>query len=141
KGGSPQQFGYLLTNYHVMKAALEAEIRLSNGSKGSIVGIVREDERADLALVTVLYTDSPTRLLLAKSNPSVGARVYAIGSPLGLDSSISEGIVSGFREIKAGVTWLQTTAPTSPGSSGGALVTPDGQVVGITTGGRDDGQN
>jgi hypothetical protein len=72
-------------------------------------------------------------LPLAESAPRIGAPVYAIGSPHGFASSLSAGNVSGYRQIQQGVTWLQTTAPISPGSSGGPLMNSEGEVVGVTT--------
>ena len=78
---------------------------------------------------------------LAIDDPRVGATVYAIGSPEGLSSSLSQGIVSGFRELNEGSRWLQTTAPISHGSSGGPLVLADGTIAGVTTLTRKDAQN
>lgn len=63
---------------------------------------------------------------------AVGDKVFAIGSPIGMKNSLSEGIVSGLREHK-GITVIQTTAPISPGSSGGGLFDAQGNLVGITT--------
>jgi S1-C subfamily serine protease len=136
--GRSIQFAYLLTNHHVVKTAARAEIMLSDGSKGRIFWVASEDEPADLALLcTIVFsTNSLTRLPLAESTPRVGSAVYAIGSPRGFANSLSSGIVSSFRD-----TWLQTTAPISPGSSGGPLLNPDGEVVGVTTATRRDAQN
>ena len=69
-----------------------------------------------------------------------GQRVVAIGSPLGLFNSVSDGIISGFRAIE-GVDMIQFTAPISNGSSGGAVLNMYGEVIGISTGGFDAGQN
>ncbi len=71
---------------------------------------------------------------------SIGEKVYAIGAPLGLELSISDGLVSGERRHGTH-TWLQTTAAISPGSSGGGLFNAQGQLVGITTASIADGQN
>ena len=62
----------------------------------------------------------------------IGELVYAIGSPAGLENSISQGIISGKRNVK-GQQWIQTTAAISPGSSGGGLFDKDGNLIGITT--------
>ena len=69
-----------------------------------------------------------------------GQKVVAIGSPLGLFNSVSDGIISGFRVI-GDVDMIQFTAPISHGSSGGALLNMFGEVIGISTAGMDDGQN
>jgi Flp pilus assembly protein TadD len=71
----------------------------------------------------------------------VGATVYAIGNPQGLENTFSGGMVSGHREIKQGLTAIQVTTPISPGSSGGPLLNVSGEVVGVTTGGLTGGQN
>ena len=69
-----------------------------------------------------------------------GQRVVAIGSPLGLFNSVSDGIISGFRNVN-GVDMIQFTAPTSHGSSGGAVLNMYGEVIGMSTAGIDSGQN
>lgn len=69
-----------------------------------------------------------------------GQKVVAIGSPLGLFNSVSDGIISGFRDID-GHSMIQFTAPTSHGSSGGALLNLYGELIGILTAGFDNGQN
>ena len=69
-----------------------------------------------------------------------GQKVVAIGSPLGLFNTVSDGIISGFRTVGAR-TMIQFTAPTSHGSSGGALLDLYGNLIGIITAGFDDGQN
>ena len=66
--------------------------------------------------------------------------MVAIGSPLGLFNSVSDGIISGFRNIND-VDMIQFTAPTSHGSSGGAVLNLQGEVIGISTAGIDSGQN
>ena len=71
----------------------------------------------------------------------VGATVYAIGSPRGMEMTISNGIVSGFRNASGGMKLIQTTAPFSPGSSGGGLFDDQGRLVGITTLVAKDSQN
>lgn len=69
-----------------------------------------------------------------------GQKVVAIGSPLGLFNSVSDGIISGFRQLER-VSMIQFTAPVSHGSSGGALLDLYGELIGLITAGYDDGQN
>ncbi len=123
---TPTEAGYVLTNFHVVKAAADADIVLGNGNKGRAWGIVTEDENADLALlkVTVPSKQSIKGVPIASADPRIGSTVYAMGSPRGLSATLSQGIVSGIRELPeiAAGRWLQTTAPISPGSSGGPIL-------------------
>jgi len=141
---APIDIGYLLTNYHVIRSAATAEVRLDNGLSGSIMDVVMEDEDLDLALVQCLIRspEAPAILLIAEGPElPIGEKVYAIGSPQGLEASLSEGIISGRREMSTGIWRLQTTAPISPGSSGGPLLNSTGAVVGIVQATRREGQN
>ncbi len=145
-------FAYLLTNYHVIRSAADATVRLRDGRSGIIGDIVAEQEDIDLALVVVFFggladdksrDGTPLSTLSIANGPElpVGQKVYAIGSPKGLEASLSGGIVSGKREIADGIWWLQTTAPVSPGSSGGPLLNSSGEVVGVVTAQQCNGQN
>lgn len=136
------QYGYVLTNYHVIKPALSVDVMLHGGSTGSVSRGLAEREQTDLALLAARIETSvaPKALTISSETPAVGADVYVIGSPLGLTNSLSQGIVSGIRESETDVTWLQTTAPLSAGSSGGPVLANDGAVVGIATATRRDGQ-
>jgi S1-C subfamily serine protease/Tfp pilus assembly protein PilF len=134
---------YVLTNYHVIKPAVSAEIEFSGGDLGTVWHVIAEDEKLDVALlsVTVPSSHSPNPIPLAATDPPVISSVYAIGSPLGLQGSASEGKVSSYRAIYGNDRWLQTTVPISPGSSGGPLLSADGKLVGITTLSYSEGQN
>jgi S1-C subfamily serine protease len=142
-GGKPTAYAYVLTNYHVIRPAVDADVVLLNGDAGIAWSVCAEDEKADLALLlfTIKTSRATTPISLASDDPRVLATVYAIGSPKGLSGSASEGKVSGFQELSKGVRWLQTTAPISPGSSGGPLLSPDGTLVGVTTLTFKDAQN
>ena len=70
-----------------------------------------------------------------------GQNIFAIGSPLGLDNTISQGIISNPNRVVDGLGYIQTTAPISHGSSGGALINDRGELIGITSAGFEDGQN
>jgi tetratricopeptide (TPR) repeat protein len=110
-----------------------------------------EQEDVDLAVLLVGIpgpdrSSEPTKpigtLQIAEGQePPVGQKVYAIGSPQGLEASLSEGMISGRRQEANGPPWLQFTAPVSPGSSGGPLLDATGQVVGVVTAIRRGGQN
>lgn len=146
----------VITNFHVIRGAVKASVRCQDGRQWDIIYVEREDESLDLAVLTVRKEDSRSKpfphidlrtaaTLPAGSLPGsklkVGSRVFAIGSPVGLTNSLSEGLVSGFRDRSAGSGWIQTTAPSSPGSSGGPLLNAAGEVVGITTARIEGGQN
>ncbi len=139
----PARIGCLVTNHHVINAAVGIHVTLPDGSRGSVDEVVTESEEMDLAvLLAEFISEAPlTTLNLADATPSVGSKVFAIGNPAGLTNSLSEGIVSGYRDMSPRVRWLQTTAPISPGSSGGPLLLTDGRVVGVTTAMRREGQN
>ena len=144
-------YAYLLTNYHVIRSAAEAKVQLNNGHSGRITDVVMEQEDVDLAVVLVNFSEQsnnkpdagiPISTLDIANGPElpVGTKVYAIGSPKGWEASLSEGIISGKRKIAEGNWWLQTTAPISPGSSGGPLLNSSGEVIGLIKG-YVDGQN
>ena len=133
--------GLIVTNYHVIKGAEFATARLSKGATLFVDGVVATDPDADLALLKVSGA-APAFLKTADGPlPKVGAAVYAIGNPRGLENTFSGGMVSGHRELKEGLTAIQVTTPISPGSSGGPLLNAAGEVVGVTTAYLAGGQN
>ncbi|OBR66386.1 hypothetical protein A7K91_24530 [Paenibacillus oryzae] len=124
----------ILTNYHVIEDATSATAYSIYSDEIKIKGIVAWDEQTDLAIIT---TEDPIDLnyvSLNYSTPSKGSKIYAIGSPQGLQNTISEGIVSNTR-YEEGVRYLQINTPIDHGSSGGALFDAYGNLVGITTSG------
>lgn len=128
--------GLALTNYHVIRGASSATAKFSDGTVSDIAGVVSYDAARDVAVVKL---DAPrgTPLQLGESKAvEVGERVVAIGSPLGLQNTLSVGIVSGLRN---GV--IQMSDPISPGSSGGAVFDTQGRVVGISVATVVNGQN
>jgi Flp pilus assembly protein TadD len=125
-------WGLIATNYHVIEHAHAALVVCSDGISVPVLGVAAVDEVSDLAILTAAVALDRRPLDLAADEPPVGARVYAIGNPLGLANTLSDGLVSGYREMDQGRV-IQTTAPISPGSSGGPLVAEDGRVVGVTT--------
>ena len=119
--------GYILTNFHVAKQSHEYAVRIENDQR------VYFTNRIDRKL-------SPLPIYCGL-NPLVrGQKVVAIGSPEGLFNTVSDGIISGFRNIN-GINMIQFTAPISCGSSGGAVMNMFGEVIGISTSGFDEGQN
>jgi hypothetical protein len=143
KGGHPvaQGTGFLVsadgrivTNYHVIKGASSAIVKLPDGAFYDVDGVVAFDKARDLAVIKAHGQNFRVVTLGNSDRVQVGEEIVAIGSPLSLESTVSSGIVSGIRTIKEeGGKFLQITAPISPGSSGGPLFNMAGEVVGITT--------
>jgi S1-C subfamily serine protease len=128
--------GHALTNAHVVDGAASLSVTLDNGDKlpARTVGL---DPVLDLALIRV---DARAALTPARFGDSstlrVGEEVVAIGNPIGLDQTMTRGIVSGLNRLLPGVSdqpMIQTDAPINPGNSGGPLIDRCGAVVGINT--------
>ncbi|HPO74988.1 MAG TPA: tetratricopeptide repeat-containing serine protease family protein [Armatimonadota bacterium] len=133
--------GHLITCWHVLAGAARAEVKLANGKSYPISRILAEDRIGDLVRVAVnLAKDRVTPLSLATKLPQVGERMVLIGCPLGLEQSVTEGIVSAIRWIP-GEQVIQTTAPISPGSSGSPALNRKGELVGVATFTVREGQN
>jgi Tfp pilus assembly protein PilF len=134
--------GDIITNRHVLAGAHRAEVKTTSGKVYPITLIVAEDKEADIIRASVNITKESVRpLSLSSSIPEVGERVAVIGSPLGLERTVSDGIVSAVREIPAFGKIYQITAPISPGSSGSPVVNMRGEVIGVATFQFVEGQN
>lgn len=132
--------GEIITNYHVIKDAHSAVVKLSNGAFFPVRGVLASDSDRDLAVIKVKGKNLPFLAIGETANVKVGDRVVAIGSPLGLEGTVSDGIVSAVRDLDSR-TWIQTTAPVSHGNSGGPLLDMTDHVVGVITAGVEHGQN
>ncbi|MBE6623770.1 MAG: serine protease [Ruminococcaceae bacterium] len=134
--------GTAITNYHVMEDAYYAFAQLSDSDEYyEILGIYDYSKENDWAVIKVDCSDNAYLDIGDTSKVLGGTSVYAIGSPLGLKNTISEGLISNPARIVEGTTYFQTDAATSPGSSGGALLDKNGQVIGITSATHIFGQN
>ncbi len=134
--------GDVVTNYHVISGAYRAQIKTSDGETFSVKGVVAMDTTRDLVrLATDTPTESAHPLLIGRDLPEVGETVVVIGSPLGLEQTVTDGIVSALRTLKPQGQVIQMSAPISPGSSGSPVVNMRGQVVGVASFLREDGQN
>jgi len=126
--------GHLITNLHVINGVSRAEVKLPQGEVYPLTEMVAADQKADLVKLMVrLPGATPHYLPVSGARPEVGEHVLALGSPLGLEQSVSEGLVSAIRTIKDRGEFLQISAPISPGSSGGPVVNRQGQVIGLAT--------
>jgi S1-C subfamily serine protease len=126
--------GEVVTNYHVIQGAASAEVRFPDGASYLVEGLLASNPERDLVVLKIRTTSNEFRFLILGDSDRVelGEEVVAIGSPLGLEATVSPGFISGVREVN-GLELLQTTAPISPGNSGGALVNLAGEVVGVPT--------
>lgn len=126
--------GLIVTNYHVIAEGSSAVVKLPDGAFYVVDGVVASDKVRDIAVIKAHGQNFRALALGNSSRVQVGEEVVAIGNPLSLESTVSNGIVSAIREAKEeGGKFLQVTAPISPGSSGGPLFNMVGEVVGITT--------
>lgn len=133
--------GYILTNNHVASGGASFSVNMEDEENVYHTDeIIKWNSLLDLAIIRINRRITPIALYNQKEPLVRGQKVVAIGSPLGLFNSVSNGIISGFRKL-GDVDMIQFTAPISHGSSGGALLNMYGEVIGISTAGFDDGQN
>jgi hypothetical protein len=134
--------GTAITNYHVIQGAQTAKIILSDTKKEySVVGVFDYNKNDDWAILKIAGSGFSYLNMGDASTVVGGAAVYAIGSPLRLQNSITSGIISNTNRQINTTNYIQTSAAISPGSSGGALINKYGEVIGITSGGFAEGQN
>jgi serine protease Do len=134
--------GYLVTNFHVIESETQISVEVYHQKDGQLdrrtykqVRIVAMNKFADLALLKIDDKEAPkfASVPLGDSDDlGVGERVFAIGSPMGLERTVTEGIVSTKTRPMQGELYLQTTTQINPGNSGGPLFNLRGEVVGIT---------
>lgn len=138
--------GYIMTNAHVVEGAqrIQVALPLSNDRGQVPIGkrrilearLVGQHKESDLALLKIDGNDLPTLQLGSRKRPQVGQLVFAIGSPEGLQNSVTMGVLSALArqpDPSKSMTYLQTDAPINPGNSGGPLVDMNGDVLGINT--------
>ncbi len=133
--------GYVLTNYHVVEDATEIHVTMSNGTKYP-AQIVGSDPENDLAIIQITSTEKRgfKAVNLGDSGSlDVGQKVYAIGNPFGLNSTLTTGIISATgrplttSDGRVIENVIQTDAPINPGNSGGPLINTEGEMIGINT--------
>lgn len=134
--------GYILTNNHVACGGVAYSVRIEDDEQTyETQDIIKYNPLLDLAIIRIDRLLNPLPIYNREKALVRGQKVVAIGSPLGLFNSVSNGIISGFRTMRNDVSMIQFTAPISHGSSGGALLNMYGEVIGISTAGIDEGQN
>jgi len=133
--------GLIVTNFHILQTAVKIGIKLSNGKTYDHAKLLRFDTPKDIAVLKIDAKNLNPVILGDSDKIVVGEGVVTIGNPLGLEASVSDGIISSRRSAKKGLKLLQITTPISSGSSGGPLFNLKGEVVGITTATNKKGQN
>ena len=131
--------GLIVTNYHVIDKADGATAKFTNGGEERVEGVVEADPEKDYAILKINAIDLPVAALGNSDKLEQGEPLVAIGAPLGLSNTVTTGIVSEIRPLEGGRLMIQHTAPISHGSSGGPLINSAGQVVGVNTLMRTDG--
>lgn len=131
---------WIVTNFHIFEGCEKLQI-VHKGDTITYNDIIGVDIERDLLIIKIDQGKFPE--IKTTGNVKVGEKVYAIGSPLGLENTISEGIVSGNRsEVgKSKQSYIQITASLSPGSSGGAVLNGSGELIGISSMGLREGNN
>ncbi len=125
--------GYIVTNNHVVDGADELTVTLNENSKEYSARIIGADKTTDLALIKIDAKDLPAITIANSDDVKVGEWVLAVGNPLGLNNTVTAGIVSAkARQMGEGVaSMIQTDAAINQGNSGGALVNTNGALIGI----------
>jgi hypothetical protein len=151
----------VVTNYHVIEGAASGYAKIVGmKSRYTVAGYVAVDEQHDLAILQLADANAPALPLADGSRVVVGDEVFAVGSPYGLEGTLSRGIVSGIRDLEREPNsvqgalastsvsskpqkdrMFQITAPISPGSSGGPILDTQGKVIGVAVATFKDGQN
>jgi serine protease Do len=125
--------GTLVTNYHVIDHANEIKVKLMDGTLADEVEILAENQPGDLALLRIKTTKPLTPVVLGDSEKiTVGERAVSIGNPLGLEHTLTDGLISARRVIE-GRKMIQMSTPVSPGNSGGPLFNSRGEVIGVSS--------
>lgn len=128
--------GYVLTNNHVVEAADDIEVTLTDGRK-SKAQVIGTDPETDLAILKITLDKLPVIVLGNSESVEVGDQVLAIGNPFGVGQTVTSGIISALGRSELGINtfenFIQTDAAINPGNSGGALVDVNGNLVGINT--------
>jgi serine protease Do len=125
--------GRVATNFHVIRGANEAKVVLGNGKEYQAVEVLAVDEDQDLAILRIEARKLKPLPLGDSTKIKPGERIVAIGHPLGLGATVSDGLVSGLREISEKQSLVQISAPISQGSSGGPVFNDRGEVIGVST--------
>jgi S1-C subfamily serine protease/sugar lactone lactonase YvrE len=123
--------GKIVTNLHVIQTCQGLTVRLTNGDIYDTADVLEVDARRDLALIRIKAVELPVLPLADSNSVEVGQPVFSIGNPSGLQNTLQQGLVSGFREV-TGYRLMQVSASINPGNSGGPILDEQGQVVAVS---------
>ncbi len=133
--------GWIATNLHVVVGGPRVVVTLRDGRELPVIEVLAASPDHDLALVRVEAHGLPVLVLGDSDAVRAGDPVVAIGNPMGLEDTVSNGLVSARRKVEKGLEVLQVSAPIAPGSSGGPLFNDHGEVIGVATAVVEGGQN
>jgi S1-C subfamily serine protease len=134
--------GGLITNYHVLDGAYAADVKTYDGREYPIQGVLAYNKTADLIKVKIKIPEkSVHQVEVTPDVPEMAEQILVLGSPLGLDQTVSVGIVSAVREFPKIGKIFQMSAPASRGSSGSPVINMDGKVIGVVSFIVEPGQN
>lgn len=134
--------GDVITCNHVLSGTTRTEIITSTGEKHSLIKAISGDNNVDIARLSVRGIRGKAPYLnVSPTPPQLGERIVVIGTPEGLAQTISDGIVSGFREVSGFGRVIQIAAAISPGSSGSPVINMKGEVIGVAVATKTSGQS
>lgn len=133
--------GLIVTNAHLAGSAKKIVVKLRKSAMYHQARLVAIDRGKDIAVLKIDVPNLKPVKLGSSNKVQIGERVVTIGNPLGLESAVSDGLISSWRTVKGGLKVLQISVPLSQGSSGGPLFNLKGEVIGVTTGSYLKGQN
>lgn len=133
--------GKIATNYHVIDGAYSAKVKTSDGKTYNVTKVFAYSQNQDMALLGIDTTGLIPVTLGNSNSIAMGDKIYTIGNPLGLEDTMSDGLISSKSREVNGANYIQISAPISHGSSGGVLVNEKAEVIGITSAGIEEGQN
>ncbi|HEX3774903.1 MAG TPA: trypsin-like peptidase domain-containing protein [Polyangiaceae bacterium] len=133
--------GWVATNFHVVRGASEISVVFANHKEFPVVEIMNANRTHDLVILRIDATALPVLAVGDSDAVRPGDAVLAIGHPLGLEDTVSNGLVSAVRHVHDNLDVLQVSAPIAPGSSGGPLLNDRGEVIGVATAFLTGGQN
>ncbi len=126
--------GHLITNHHVIVGKFSVIVKTADGQKYPVKAVIAENEPADLVKLAVDIPKSAVKWVRVSDElPAIAEEIIVVGSPLGLEQTVSVGIISAIRNLPNGEKYFQLSAPISQGSSGSPVINLNGNVVGVVS--------